>query len=55
MLRALCVTQVLTLGEEMVSVQLSWAEIWQLLLALCLLPWPFRNSRRWFVGLPLVA
>lgn len=45
-LRALCVTQVLTLGEEMVSMQLSWAEIWQLLLALCLLPWPFRNSRR---------
>lgn len=30
----------LALGEEMVSVQLSWAETWQLFLAFCLLPSP---------------
>lgn len=45
----------LALGEEMVSMQLSSAEMWQLLLALCLLPWPFRGSRQWCVGLALVA
>lgn len=45
----------LTLGEEMVSMQLSWAEMWQLLLALCLLPWPYWGSRQWCVGIALVA
>lgn len=35
--------------------QVSWAEMWQLLLALCLLPWPYWGSRQWCVGIALVA